>query len=190
MNSLRRSKHMTLRSKYKKKAIVLKKEHDAFKDIPIMDSGRFIQMMGQRHNRENDTFSDSYVDEQCNETNVNDCDINTQILRHPRSPLTNIDTNTLYTRELCERNDDKQARLCHYNTPTSRYRTAPNKSPLRGANAKINSLRIQNNKLKDHIAKLTKINNKQSVSIEAYKQQLNELQTRIFEVKNVYIIST
>eukprot|EP01083_Nonionella_stella_P019752 54824_1 len=62
---------VTLRSKYRKKANVLKHEYDPFKDVPIMDIERFIQVMGQLHNRENDTFSDSYVAEQC-KTNDSD----------------------------------------------------------------------------------------------------------------------
>eukprot|EP01083_Nonionella_stella_P019750 54822_1 len=62
---------VTLRSKYKKKAKVLKHEYDRFKHVPIMDIERFIQVMGQLHNRENDTFSDSYVAEQC-KTNDSD----------------------------------------------------------------------------------------------------------------------
>eukprot|EP01083_Nonionella_stella_P243812 849229_1 len=109
------SNDVTFRSKYRKKTKVLKHEYDPFKDVPIMDIERFIQVMGQLHNRENDTFSDSYVAEQCK---TNDCDPshptvgNTQTLSHPRSPfgeITDIAVNS---------------RVSNINTSAIRYRPA------------------------------------------------------------------
>eukprot|EP01083_Nonionella_stella_P173374 597847_1 len=43
------SNDVTFRSKYRKKTKVLKHEYDPFKDVPIMDIERFIQVMGQLH---------------------------------------------------------------------------------------------------------------------------------------------
>eukprot|EP01083_Nonionella_stella_P282522 961327_1 len=152
--------------------------------------------MGQLHNRENDTFSDSYVAEQCK---TNDCDPshptagNTQILSHPRSPLddiTDIDVNTPTSRY---RTPTKQSPLC---TPTSRYRTPTKQSPLctptsryrtpHSANANVQSFKLQITKLKQNIVKLSKLNDEQSLSIEAFNDKLNRSNAILSELTNAY----
>eukprot|EP01083_Nonionella_stella_P196289 722396_1 len=54
---------VTMRSRFKKKARVLKDHHPVFQSVPIMDIERCIQIMAMSHNRENNTFTDSFTTE-------------------------------------------------------------------------------------------------------------------------------
>eukprot|EP01083_Nonionella_stella_P205375 747942_1 len=90
----------------RKYSIILKDHHPIFQSVPIMDIERCIQIMGMSHNRENNTFTDSFITE-------------TPQRSTQHSPLRSLDPNPSI---LHQQNVLKSPN----NTPKSRRQTSPN----------------------------------------------------------------
>eukprot|EP01083_Nonionella_stella_P167680 564259_1 len=121
---------VTVRSRYKKKARVLKDHHPVFQYVPIMDIERCIQTMGMSHNRENNTFTQSFITE-------------TPQRSTQRSPLHSLDANSsiLATKRIeiiSQPNICKSISTC-----------------IECQIANVQSLKIQNNKLQINNKTLT-----------------------------------
>eukprot|EP01083_Nonionella_stella_P205373 747940_1 len=135
----------------RKYSIILKDHHPIFQSVPIMDIERCIQIMGMSHNRENNTFTDSFITE-------------TPQRSTQHSPLRSLDPNPSI---LHQQNVLKSP----INTPKWHRQTSPNQS----LNANVQSLRIQNNKLQIDNNTLTIANRKLTTQKTTLQTKLDNL---------------
>eukprot|EP01083_Nonionella_stella_P116083 344659_1 len=151
---------VTTRSRYKKKALVLKDHHPVFQSVPIMDIERCIQIMGMSHNRENNTFTESFTTE-------------TPQRSTGRSPLRSLDPNSPI---LHQQNVLKSPDLSH-------RQLYSNQSP-RALNANVQSLRIQITKLQTANRKLITENTILQSKIDNIRKAKDQIENRLTKAVN------